>query len=90
MKITYKIKKEIPLKELEKYGFQEKTFSYIRTYPNSSIITDINKRTRIIDEIELNYKDNECISLPYSNKINDLIEANLVGFYINSGTKDIK
>ena len=73
-----KIKDNVDLKELEKFGFIEYNDSYKRDYYND-YLTSIDKKTREILKVdyEWSFLKNKC----YKNstyKINDLMEANLV------------
>lgn len=73
----YKIREDVDLKELEKYGFIEYGKEYSRKY-KSDIITCINKETRIIEDIDTEYKFMEMLNLGESTRVNDLIKADLV------------
>lgn len=73
-----KIKDNVDLKELEKFGFKEHTFNYTRKYNSGSIITDVNKRTRIVEDIETDYEPFANLCLGDSKRVNDLIKADLV------------
>lgn len=72
-----KIKDNVDLKELEKYGFKEFNEEYIRHYKND-IATFIYKDTRIIEDIDTDYKFLENLNLGESKRVNDLIKAGLV------------
>lgn len=73
----YKIREEVDLSVLEKYGFIEYGKEYSRKY-KSDIITCINKETRIIEDIDTEYKFMEMLNLGESTRVNDLIKADLV------------
>jgi len=72
-----RIKQEIDLKELEKYGFKEYKDEYIRHY-QSDIATFIYKNTRKIEDIDTDYKFLENLNLGESKRVNDLIKDGLV------------
>lgn len=72
-----KIRDDVNLKELEKYNFKEYNDEYIRHYKND-IATFIYKDTRIIEDIDTDYKFLENLNLGKSTRVNDLIKANLV------------
>ncbi len=72
-----KIKDDIDLKELLKFGFIEYNKEYSRKYKND-IMTCINKETRIIEDIDTEYKFLEMLNLGESKRVNDLIKAGLV------------
>lgn len=71
------VKPNVNLKELEKYGFIEYGKEYSRKYKND-IITCINKETRIIEDIDTEYKFMGMLNLGESTRVNDLIKADLV------------
>ena len=75
--MALRIKDSVDLKDLEKYGFIEYGKEYSRKY-KSDIITCINKETRIIEDIDTEYKFMEMLNLGESTRVNDLIKANLV------------
>lgn len=73
-----KIKDDIDLKELKKFGFTEYNDSYKRDYHND-YLTSIDKETREI--LKVDYEFSFLKNKYYKNskyKINDLIESNLV------------
>jgi hypothetical protein len=73
-----KIKDNVDLKELEKYGFKECEDSYIRDYHND-YLTSIDKETREI--LKVDYEWSFLQNKYYKNstyKIQDLLEGNLV------------
>lgn len=73
-----KIKDNIDLKELEKYGFKEFNDSYSRDY-NNDYLTRIDKKTREI--LKIDYEWSFLKNKYYKNstyKINDLIQDGLV------------
>lgn len=73
-----KIKDNVDLKELEKYGFTEYKDSYERDY-NNDYLTSIDKQTREI--LKVDYEWSFLENKYYKNstyKINDLIKADLV------------
>ena len=72
-----KIKDNVNLKELEKFGFDEYGKEYSRKYKND-IITCIDKETRIIEDIDTEYSFLEMYNLGESTRVNDLIKADLV------------
>ena len=72
-----KIKDNVDLKELEKYGFKEYNDEYIRHYKND-IATFIYKDSRIIEDIDTDYKFLENLNLGESKRVKDLIKADLV------------
>lgn len=73
----YRIRENVDLKELEKYGFIEYGKEYSRKY-KCGIITCINKETRIIEDIDIEYKFMGMLNLGESTRVNDLIKADLV------------
>lgn len=72
-----KIKDNVDLKELEKFGFIEFKEEYIRHY-KSDIATFIDKDTRKIVDVDTDYKFLENLNLGDSKRVNDLIKADLV------------
>lgn len=72
-----KIKDSVNLKKLEKYNFQEYKDEYIRHYQND-IATFIYKDTRVIEDIDTDYKFLENLNLGESKRVSDLIKADLV------------
>lgn len=72
-----KIKDNVNLKELEKYGFTGYIREYSRKY-NNDIITCIDKETREIRDIDTDYKFLMMKDLGESKRVNDLIKADLV------------
>lgn len=72
-----KIKDNVDLKELEKYGFIGYIREYSRKY-NNDIITCIDKETREIRDIDTDYKFLMMKDLGESKRVNDLIKADLV------------
>lgn len=73
-----KIKDNVDLKELEKFGFKEYNDSYKRDY-NNDYLTSINKETREI--LKVDYEWAFLQNKYYKNstyKIDDLIKADLV------------
>lgn len=72
-----KIKDNVNLKELEKYGFAEYKKEYTRAY-NNGIVTDITKDTREIRDIDTGYKFLIMKDLGESKRVNDLIKDGLV------------
>ena len=73
-----KIKDNVDLKELEKYGFKEYKDSYKRDYHND-YLTSIDKETREI--LKVDYEWSFLQNKYYKNstyKIQDLLEADLV------------
>ena len=72
-----KIREDVELNVLEKYGFIEYGKEYSRKY-KSDIITCINKETRIIEDIDTEYKFMGMLNLGESTRVNDLIKDNLV------------
>lgn len=72
-----KIKDNVNLKELEKYGFTGYIREYSRKY-NNDIITCIDKETREIRDIDTDYKFLMMKDLGESKRVNDLIKAGLV------------
>lgn len=75
--MALRIKDSVDLKELEKYGFIEYGKEYSRKY-KSDIITCIDKETRIIEDIDTEYKFMGMLNLGESARVNDLIKADLV------------
>ena len=73
-----KIKDNVDLKELEKYGFTEYSDSWNRCYNSNEIITTINKDTREIIDVDTDHGFFEMKNLGESKRINDLKKANLV------------
>lgn len=71
-----KIKDNVDLKELEKYGFKECNEEYIRSYKNE-ISTFIWKETRIIEDVDVSGFLTNYI-LGESKRVNDLIKDGLV------------
>lgn len=72
-----KIKDNVELKELEKYGFIGYIREYSRKY-NNDIITCIDKETREIRDIDTDYKFLMMKDLGESKRVNDLIKDGLV------------
>jgi len=72
-----KIKDNVDLKELEKFGFKEYKKEYSRTY-SGDIITCIDKETRLIEDIDTEYKFLEMKNLGSSKRVHDLIKADMV------------
>lgn len=72
-----KIKDNVDLKELEKYGFIEYNCEYARHYKND-IETSINKETREIKDIDTDYSFMTMLDLGESTRVRDLIKADLV------------
>ena len=72
-----KIKDNVDLKELKKYGFAEYDKEYTRVY-NNGIVTDITKETREIRDIDTDYKFLMMKDLGESKRVNDLIKDGLV------------
>lgn len=72
-----KIKDNVDLKELEKYGFKEYKEDYTRLYKND-IETIVYKDTRVIEDIDTDYKFLEMLNLGESRRVQDLIKADLV------------
>lgn len=72
-----KIRDGVDLKELEKYNFKEYKDEYIRHYQND-IATFIYKDTRVIEDIDTDYKFLENLNLGESKRVSDLIKADLV------------
>ena len=72
-----KIKDNVELKELEKYGFIGYIRAYSRKY-NNDIITCIDKETREIRDIDTDYKFLMMKDLGESKRVNDLIKDGLV------------
>lgn len=73
-----KIKDNVDLKELEKYGFKEYKDCYSRDY-NNDYLTKIDKKTREI--LKVDYEWSFLQNKYYKNstyKIQDLLENNLV------------
>ena len=73
-----KIKDNVDLKELEKYGFTEYSESWNRCYNSNEIVTIISKDTRKIIDVDTNYGFFEMKRLGESKRVNDLIKADLV------------
>lgn len=72
-----KIKDNIKLRELEKYNFKEYKDEYIRHYQNG-IATFVYKDTRVVEDIDTDYKFLENLNLGESKRVSDLIKAGLV------------
>lgn len=72
-----KIKDNIKLRELEKYNFKEYKDEYIRHYQNG-IATFVYKDTRVVEDIDTDYKFLENLNLGASKRVSDLIKADLV------------
>ena len=72
-----KVKDNVDLKELEKYGFTGYIREYSRKY-NNDIITCIDKETREIRDIDTDYKFLMMKDLGESKRVNDLIKADLI------------
>lgn len=73
-----KVKDNVDLKELEKYGFKEYNDCYSRDY-NNDYLTKIDKETREI--LKVDYEWSLLQNKYYKNstyKIQDLLENNLV------------
>ena len=73
-----KIKDNVDLKELEKYGFVEYKDCYSRSYNFNEITTNINKETKCIVDIDTDWGFFEMRELGESKRVNDLIKADLV------------
>ena len=73
-----KIKDNLDLKELEKFGFTEFSESWNRCYNSNEIVTIISKNTRKIIDVDTNYGFFEMKRLGESKRVNDLIKADLV------------
>ena len=73
-----KIKDNLDLKELEKFGFTEYSESWNRCYNSNEIVTIISKDTRKIIDVDTNYDFFEMKRLGESKRVNDLIKAGLV------------
>lgn len=76
--MALRIKSNVDLKELEKYGFKEYNDCYSRDY-NNDYLTKIDKRTREI--LKVDYEWSFLQNKYYKNstyKIQDLLENNLV------------
>ena len=71
-----KIKDNVDLKELEKYGFKEYNNEYSRLY-KSDIATWVNKKTREIIDVDLD-AFLTIVYLGESTRVSDLIKADLV------------
>lgn len=74
----YKIREDVDLKELEKYGFKEFNDCYSRDY-NNNYLTRVDKDTREI--LKVDYEWSFLQNKYYKNstyKIDDLIKANLI------------
>ena len=71
-----KIKDNVDLKELEKYGFKEYNDQYSRLYKND-VATWINKSTKEIKDVDLD-AFLTIVDLGESTRVNDLIKADLV------------
>ena len=73
-----KIRDDVDLKELEKYGFKEYNDCYSRSYNSNEITTDINKKTRYIVDIDTSWGFFDMKNLGESKRVNDLRKADLV------------
>lgn len=73
-----KIKDNVDLKELEKFGFTEYSESWNRCYNSNEIVTVISKDTRKIIDVDTNYGFFEMKRLSESKRVNDLIKVDLV------------
>lgn len=74
----YKIREDVDLKELEKFGFKEFNDCYSRDY-NNDYLTRVDKDTREI--LKVDYEWSFLQNKYYKNstyKIDDLIKADLV------------
>ena len=71
-----KIKDNVDLKELEKFGFKEYNDCYSRLYKTDTS-TIINKTTREIRDIDID-SFLTIVDLGESKRVNDLIKADLV------------
>ena len=71
-----KIKDNVDLKELEKYGFTEYNDEYSRLY-KSDVETWVNKKTREIKDVDLD-AFLTIVDLGESTRVSDLIKADLV------------
>ena len=72
-----KIKDDVDLKELEKYGFVEYKKEYARHYKND-IETCIDRETREIRDFDTDYSFTMIKDLGESTRVNDLIKDGLV------------
>ena len=72
-----KIKSDIDLKELEKYGFKEYKKEYARHY-KSDIETCVDRETREIRDFDTDYRFTMIMDLGESTRVNDLIKDGLV------------
>ena len=72
-----KIKDNVDLKELEKYGFIEYKNEYARHY-KIDIETCIDKETREIRDFDTDYRFTMIMDLGESTRVNDLIKDGLV------------
>ena len=73
-----KVKDNVKLEELEKYGFKEYNDSWNRNYKSNDIITAIKKDTKEIFDIDTEYGFFEMKNLGESTRVNDLIKADLI------------
>ena len=73
-----KIKDNVDLKELEKYGFVEYKDVYSRSYNSNQITTDISKETRNVEDIDTDWGFFDMKYLGESKRVNDLIKDGLV------------
>ena len=71
-----KIKDNVDLKELEKFGFKEYNDCYSRLYKTDTS-TVINKETRELRDIDID-SFLTIVDLGESKRVNDLIKADLV------------
>ena len=71
-----KIKDNVDLKELEKFGFIEYKEEYSRLY-KSDVATWVNKKTREIKDVDLD-AFLTIVDLGESTRVSDLIKADLV------------
>lgn len=69
---------EKDMKELEKYGFQEYSNSWNRSYKSNDIITAINKETKEVVDIDTEYGFFRMKNLGPSKRVDDLKKANLI------------
>lgn len=72
-----KIKDNVDLKELEKYGFVEYKKEYARHYKND-IETCVDRETREIRDFDTDYRFTMIADLGESTRVNDLIKDGLV------------
>ena len=72
-----KIRNEIDLKQLIWFGFKEYNDEYIRHYKND-IATFVYKDTRIVEDIDTDYKFLENLNLGESKRVGDLFKAGML------------